>query len=113
MYAIRSYYDSEQLAEIAIRSAETAAMFNIEPIVAMLSYSSGSSGQGADVDKVRRAVNLARELRPDLKIDGPIQYDAAIDLAVAHEKMPESEVAGHATVFIFPDLNTGNNTYIV
>jgi len=102
---------SEQLAEIAIRSAETAAMFNIDPLVAMLSYSSGTSGQGEDVDKVRRAVNLARELRHDIKLDGPIQYDAAIDLAVAHEKMPGSEVAGHATVFIFPDLNTGNNTY--
>nr|WP_321465430.1 phosphate acetyltransferase [uncultured Desulfobulbus sp.] len=109
--AVNPNPDSDQLAEIAIRSAETAAMFNIEPIVAMLSYSSGSSGQGADVDKVRRAVNLARELRPDIKLDGPIQYDAAIDLAVAHEKMPESEVAGRATVFIFPDLNTGNNTY--
>ena len=109
--AVNPNPNSEQLAEIAIRSAETAAMFNIEPIVAMLSYSSGSSGQGEDVDKVRRAVNRARELRPDLKLDGPIQYDAAIDLAVAHEKMPESEVAGHASVFIFPDLNTGNNTY--
>jgi len=109
--AVNPNPDSEQLAEIAIRSAETAAMFNIEPIVAMLSYSSGTSGQGEEVDKVRRAVNLARELRPDIKLDGPIQYDAAIDLAVAHEKMPESEVAGHATVFIFPDLNTGNNTY--
>jgi len=102
---------SEELAEIAIRSAETATMFNIEPIVAMLSYSSGSSGQGEDVERVRRAVQLAREKRPDLKIDGPIQYDAAVDMAVAHEKMPQSEVAGRASVFIFPDLNTGNNTY--
>lgn len=102
---------SEELAEIAISSAGTAAMFNIEPMVAMLSYSSGSSGQGEDVDRVRRAVQLARERRPDLKIDGPIQYDAAVDMAVAHEKMPQSEVAGRASVFIFPDLNTGNNTY--
>ena len=109
--AVNPNPDSEQLAEIAIRSAETAAMFNIEPVVAMLSYSSGSSGQGEDVEQVRRAVALARKLRPDLKIDGPIQYDAAIDISVGSQKMPESEVAGRATVFIFPDLNTGNNTY--
>ncbi|MBM9536517.1 phosphate acetyltransferase [Desulfobulbus alkaliphilus] len=109
--AVNPNPDSEQLAEIAIRSAETAAMFNIEPIVAMLSYSSGSSGHGEDVEQVRRAVALARTLRPDLKIDGPIQYDAAIDISVGSQKMPESEVAGRATVFIFPDLNTGNNTY--
>ncbi|MBV5318029.1 MAG: phosphate acetyltransferase [Desulfobulbaceae bacterium] len=109
--AVNPNPNSEELAEIAIRSAETAAMFHIEPIVAMLSYSSGSSGQGEDVERVRQAVLLARQRRPDLKIDGPIQYDAAIDVAVAHEKMPESEVAGRASVFIFPDLNTGNNTY--
>lgn len=109
--AVNPNPNSEELAEIAIRSAETAAMFNIEPIVAMLSYSSGSSGQGEEVDKVRRAVQLARERVPELKIDGPIQYDAAIDQGVGHEKMPESEVAGRASVFIFPDLNTGNNTY--
>ncbi len=109
--AVNPNPNSEELAEIAIRSAETAAMFNIEPIVAMLSYSSGSSGQGEDVERVREAVHLARARRPGLKIDGPIQYDAAIDLSVAQEKMPESEVAGRATVFIFPDLNTGNNTY--
>ena len=102
---------SEELAEIAIRSAETAAMFDIEPVVAMLSYSSGDSGQGEDVDRVRQAVLLARQRRPELKIDGPIQYDAAIDHAVGSQKMPESEVAGRASVFIFPDLNTGNNTY--
>jgi phosphate acetyltransferase len=101
----------EELAEIAIRSAETAAMFNIEPIVAMLSYSSGASGQGEDVERVREAVLLAHKRWPELKIDGPIQYDAAIDLSVGSQKMPESEVAGRATVFIFPDLNTGNNTY--
>jgi phosphate acetyltransferase len=109
--AVNPNPNSEQLAEIAIRSAETAAMFNIEPIVALLSYSSGSSGQGEDVEKVRQAVQLARQRRPELKIDGPIQYDAAVDLAVAQEKMPDSEVAGRASVFIFPDLNTGNNTY--
>jgi len=109
--AVNPNPNSEELAEIAIRSAETAAMFNIEPIVAMLSYSSGASGQGEDVERVREAVRLARMRRPELKIDGPIQYDAAVDLAVAHEKMPESEVAGRASVFIFPDLNTGNNTY--
>ncbi|MCL2458075.1 MAG: phosphate acetyltransferase [Desulfobulbus sp.] len=101
----------EDLAEIAIRSAETAAMFGIDPVVAMLSYSSGDSGQGEDVERVREAVLLARQRRPELKIDGPLQYDAAIDLAVGTQKMPESEVAGRASVFIFPDLNTGNNTY--
>jgi len=103
--------NDEELAEIAISSARTAKRFGIEPIVAMLSYSSGDSGQGADVDKVRRAVAIARRRRPDLMIDGPIQYDAAIDASVASRKMPDSEVAGRATVFIFPDLNTGNNTY--
>ncbi len=103
--------NSEQLAEIAISSAATAQMFGIEPVVAMLSYSSGVSGTGADVELVRRAVEIARQRRPDLKLDGPIQYDAAIDATVADKKMPDSEVAGKATVFIFPDLNTGNNTY--
>jgi len=77
----------------------------------MLSYSTGSSGKGADVEKVRKATEIAKERRPDLKIEGPIQYDAAIDATVAKQKMPDSEVAGKATVFIFPDLNTGNNTY--
>ncbi len=103
--------DAEQLADIAISSADTAAMFGIEPRVAMLSYSTGASGTGEDVEKVRAATERVRELRPDLKIDGPIQYDAAVDLDVARSKMPGSDVAGHATVFIFPDLNTGNNTY--
>ena len=103
--------DAEQLADIAISSAETAAMFGIEPRVAMLSYSTGVSGTGADVEKVRAATELVRRLRPDLKVEGPIQYDAAIDLDVARSKMPGSDVAGHATVFVFPDLNTGNNTY--
>ena len=102
---------AEQLAEIAISSADTARAFGIEPKVAMLSYSSGESGVGEDVDKVRQATRLAREKRPDLKLDGPIQYDAAVDPSVAAKKMPGSEVAGRATVFIFPDLNTGNNTY--
>jgi phosphate acetyltransferase len=102
---------SAELAEIAISSAGTAAMFGIDPVVAMLSYSSGASGAGEDVDRVREAVRLARERRPELTIDGPLQYDAAIDAAVGRQKMPGSAVAGHATVFIFPDLNTGNNTY--
>ena len=109
--AVNPNPNSEQLAEIAISSAKTAQMFGIEPIVAMLSYSSGSSGAGADVEQVRKGVEIARQRRPDLKIDGPIQYDAAIDATVASKKMPDSEVAGRATVFIFPDLNTGNNTY--
>ncbi len=103
--------NAEQLADIAISSADTAAMFGIEPRVAMLSWSTGGSGGGADVDKVRTATELVRERRPDLKVDGPIQYDAAVDLDVARSKMPGSTVAGNATVFVFPDLNTGNNTY--
>lgn len=103
--------DAAQLAEIAISSADTAATFGIVPRVAMLSYSTGVSGKGQDVEKVREATLLAREKRPDLLIEGPIQYDAAIDPTVAKTKMPESLVAGRATVFIFPDLNTGNNTY--
>ncbi|MGV9215541.1 phosphate acetyltransferase [Micromonospora sp. RB23] len=103
--------DAAQLADIAISSAETAARFGIEPRVAMLSYSTGSSGAGADVEKVAEATALVRERRPDLLVEGPIQYDAAIDPAVAATKLPDSPVAGHATVFIFPDLNTGNNTY--
>ncbi len=102
---------SEQLAEIAISSARTARLFGIEPVVAMLSYSSGASGKGADVELVRKAVNIVRQRQPDLIIDGPIQYDAAIDATVAGKKMPDSPVAGKASVFIFPDLNTGNNTY--
>ena len=102
---------AEQLADIAISSAETAAVFGIEPRIAMLSYSTGDSGTGADVDKVRTATALVRERRPDLDVEGPIQYDAAVDASVAKTKMPESSVAGRATVFVFPDLNTGNNTY--
>ncbi|OUD91676.1 Phosphate acetyltransferase [Clavibacter michiganensis subsp. michiganensis] len=102
---------ADQLADIAISSAETAAQFGIEPRIAMLSYSTGESGAGADVEKVRQATARVRELRPDLAVEGPIQYDAAADAAVAATKMPGSAVAGRATVFIFPDLNTGNNTY--
>jgi phosphate acetyltransferase len=102
---------AEQLADIAIQSAETAAQFGVAPRVAMLSYSTGTSGSGADVDKVRRATELVRERRPELLVEGPIQYDAAVDAAVAATKLPGSEVAGKATVLVFPDLNTGNNTY--
>ena len=103
--------DASQLADIAVSAAGTAAMFGIEPRVAMLSYSTGESGSGEDVDRVREATRLARELRPDLPIEGPIQYDAAVDPDVARTKLPGSAVAGRATVFVFPDLNTGNNTY--
>ncbi|MEV6657113.1 phosphate acetyltransferase [Nocardia fluminea] len=102
---------SEQLADIAVSSAGTAARFGIDPRVAMLSYSTGASGTGADVDKVRAATELVRERAPQLPVEGPIQYDAAIEPAVASAKLPDSEVAGKATVFVFPDLNTGNNTY--
>jgi phosphate acetyltransferase len=103
--------DAAQLADIALSSARTAAAFGIEPRVAMLSYSTGKSGSGADVEKVAAATALVRRRRPDLPVEGPIQYDAAIDPAVAATKLPESAVAGKATVFVFPDLNTGNNTY--
>ncbi|MDZ7828701.1 MAG: phosphate acetyltransferase [Halofilum sp. (in: g-proteobacteria)] len=109
--AVNPNPNAEQLASIALSAAETAQTFGIEPRVALLSYSSGESGKGDEVEKVREATRLARERAPDLKLEGPIQYDAAIDPAVAKSKMPDSEVAGRATVFIFPDLNTGNNTY--
>ncbi len=102
---------AEQLAEIAISSADNSSRFGIEPRIAMLSYSSGTSGEGEDVEKVRRATMLVREKRPDLKVEGPIQYDAAVDPVVGKQKMPDSSVAGQASVLIFPDLNTGNNTY--
>lgn len=102
---------AEQLADIAISSARTAASFDIEPRVAMLSYSTGTSGTGADVEKVREATELVMQREPDLLVDGPIQYDAAVDPSVAKSKRPDSKVAGRATVLIFPDLNTGNNTY--
>ncbi|NJP45070.1 phosphate acetyltransferase [Actinacidiphila epipremni] len=103
--------DAEQLADIAIQAAATAARFDVEPRVAMLSYSTGTSGTGADVDKVRTATELVRKLRPELLVEGPIQYDAAVVPSVAATKMPGSLVAGQATVLVFPDLNTGNNTY--
>lgn len=109
--AINPNPTAEQLAEIAISSAATSLAFEIEPKIAMLSYSSGSSGVGADVERVREATEIVRSKRPDLKVEGPIQYDAAVDIAVGKSKMPDSEVAGQANVFIFPDLNTGNNTY--
>ncbi|WP_454788188.1 phosphate acetyltransferase [Mycolicibacterium lutetiense] len=102
---------AEQLADIAVSSARTAAQFGIDPRVAMLSYSTGTSGTGADVDKVRAATELVRQREPDLLVEGPIQYDAAVEPSVAATKMPDSPVAGRATVLIFPDLNTGNNTY--
>jgi phosphate acetyltransferase len=113
--AVNPEPNADQLAEIAIASAQTAITFDIQPIIAMLSYSTGDSGVGEDVEKVKEATKIARELAKkysmDLKIDGPIQYDAAVDPGVAQKKLPDSEVAGKATVFIFPDLNTGNNTY--
>jgi phosphate acetyltransferase len=109
--AVNPNPSAEQLAEIAISSAESSRAFGIEPRVAMLSYSSGTSGAGADVEKVRQATELVRQKRPDLKVDGPIQYDAAVDPLVGRQKLPDSEVAGQASVLIFPDLNTGNNTY--
>ena len=109
--AINPNPTAEQLAEIAISSADSSRAFGIEPKIAMLSYSSGASGKGDEVDKVRKATQIVREKRPDLKIEGPIQYDAAVDMAIGQSKMPNSEVAGQASVLIFPDLNTGNNTY--
>ena len=109
--AINPNPTAKELAQIAISSAQTAKTFGIEPIVAMLSYSSGNSGVGREVEKVREATKIAKELTPNLLIEGPIQYDTAIDIEVAKKKMPHSRVAGRATVFIFPDLNTGNNTY--
>ena len=109
--AINPTPNAEELAEIAITSAATSRAFGIEPKIAMLSYSSGTSGQGEGVEKVRQATELVKQKRPDLKTEGPIQYDAAVDAEVGVKKIPGSEVAGYATVLIFPDLNTGNNTY--
>ncbi|NBC59089.1 MAG: phosphate acetyltransferase [Bacteroidetes bacterium] len=109
--AINPNPNADQLAEIAISSAESSQAFGIEPRIAMLSYSSGSSGKGEDVDKVRKATELVKQKRPELNVEGPIQYDAAVDMAVGQSKLPKSKVAGQATVLIFPDLNTGNNTY--
>ncbi|MFT4684456.1 MAG: phosphate acetyltransferase [Flavobacteriales bacterium] len=109
--AVNPNPNAEQLAEIAISSALSAEAFGIEARIAMLSYSSGSSGKGKEVEKVRKATEIVKNLRPELKIEGPIQYDAAVDMPVAKTKMPDSKVAGQASVLIFPDLNTGNNTY--
>ena len=109
--AINEDPNAVELADIAIASADTAAAFGITPKVAMLSYSTGESGHGADVDKVRKATQIVQQKRLDLLVEGPIQYDAAINKEVAKIKLPHSKVAGEATVFIFPDLNTGNNTY--
>ncbi|WP_299064708.1 phosphate acetyltransferase [uncultured Polaribacter sp.] len=109
--AVNPNPNAEQLAEIAISSAQSAEAFGIEARIAMLSYSSGSSGKGEEVEKVRKATEIVRNLNPQLKIEGPIQYDAAVDMSVAKTKMPDSKVAGQASVLIFPDLNTGNNTY--
>jgi phosphate acetyltransferase len=109
--AVNPNPDAEELADIALASAETARSFEIEPYVAMLSYSTGSSGKGSDVDKVREATRLVQERNPSLPVEGPIQYDAAVDPSVARTKLPESRVAGAATVLVFPDLNSGNNTY--
>lgn len=109
--AVNPNPNAEQLSEIAISSALSAEAFGIEAKVAMLSYSSGSSGKGEEVEKVRKATQLAKAKNPNLKIEGPIQYDAAVDTSVARTKMPNSDVAGQASVLIFPDLNTGNNTY--
>jgi phosphate acetyltransferase len=102
---------AEELAEIAISSAETGKKFGIEPRVAMLSYSSGESGTGEEVEKVRKATEIVKSKRPDIKVEGPIQYDAAVDPLTGQQKMPGSEVAGRASILVFPDLNTGNNTY--
>ncbi|WP_428741949.1 phosphate acetyltransferase [Tenacibaculum sp.] len=109
--AINPNPTAEELAEIAISSADSSIAFGIDPKIAMLSYSSGTSGKGEDVDTVRRATEIVKEKRPDLKVEGPIQYDAAVDPSVGKKKLPTSEVAGQANVLIFPDLNTGNNTY--
>ena len=109
--AVNPKPDPQQLADIAISSAETASQFGVSPRIAMLSYSTGTSAAGPDVDRVREATETVRERRPDLVVEGPIQYDAAVDASVAALKLPESEVAGRATVFIFPDLESGNVAY--
>lgn len=109
--AVNPNPNAEQLAEIAISSAQSSEAFGINAKIAMLSYSSGSSGKGQEVEKVRTATEIVKEKHPEMKVEGPIQYDAAVDISVAKTKLPESEVAGQASVLIFPDLNTGNNTY--
>jgi phosphate acetyltransferase len=103
--------NAEMLADIAIQSAASAETFGLQARVAMISYSTGESGSGSDVEKVREATRIAREKRPDILLDGPLQYDAAANAGVAAQKAPDSRIAGRATVFIFPDLNTGNTTY--
>lgn len=109
--AVNPNPDEQALADIALASAQTAEQFGVDPKVAMLSYSTGGSGSGEDVERVRAATELVRSTDPDFQVEGPIQYDAAVDASIAKSKLPESDVAGQATVFIFPDLNTGNNTY--
>jgi len=109
--AINPNPDADELAQIAVQCADTARNFGIAPRVAMLSYSTGESGKGEDVDKVKKATQKVKELRPDIEVDGPMQYDAAIMESVARTKAPGSHIAGRATVFVFPDLNTGNTTY--
>lgn len=109
--AVNPNPDEQALADIALASAQTAREFGVEPRVAMLSYSTGGSGSGEDVERVRAATDLVREAHPDFEVEGPIQYDAAVDASIAKSKLPGSNVAGQATVFVFPDLNTGNNTY--
>ncbi|WP_319780949.1 phosphate acetyltransferase [Maridesulfovibrio sp.] len=109
--AVNPNPNAQELAEIAVSSAQTARIFGIEPRVAMLSYSTGESGKGLSVDKVKEATELVRKLAPEIAVEGPLQFDAAVDPDVAAELMPESDVAGRASVLIFPDLNTGNNTY--
>jgi phosphate acetyltransferase len=109
--AINPDPNAEQLADIAIESADSAVAFGISPKMALISYSTGESGTGTDVDKVRQATELVTKNRPDLMVDGPLQFDAAVSRSVASKKAPDSPVAGDATVLIFPDLNTGNTTY--
>mgnify|MGYP002758278728 CR=1 FL=1 len=109
--AVNPNPDAAQLADIAKASADTARQFGVDPKVAMLSYSTGGSGSGQDVDRVREATDIVRASAPNFEVEGPIQYDAATNASVAKSKLPDSQVAGHATVFVFPDLNTGNNTY--
>jgi len=109
--AINPEPNAEDLADIAVQSADSAARFGLDPRVAMISYSTGESGTGSNVEKVRQATQLVRLQRPDLMVDGPLQYDAAAIVSVGHSKAPQSKVAGKANVFIFPDLNTGNTTY--
>lgn len=109
--AVNPNPNAEQLAEIAISSAESSEAFGIDARIAMLSYSSGNSGKGEEVEKVREATEIVSKKHPNLKIEGPIQYDAAVDMNIAKSKLPNSKVAGQASVLIFPDLNTGNNTY--